>query len=154
MPAAMNETFRSDDNIARIAAAYCLDCIDVARLNFDTELDGSEASIALVEQMLGRLHDQLQIARPSEAQIGAFAKMFGSYVGEIYRLKYGAEWGIVRVGEKDFPGMQASTNALRFWPWERAYNRIVDGPENNMWHYYLALLQQTGQAGSSGPEPT
>ena len=150
MAAATSETFRSDDNLAAVAAAYCLDCLDVARLNFDTNLDGSEASIALVEQMLGRLHEQLQIARPTEAQIGAFAKMFGSYVGEVYRLKHGAEWGVVRVDDKEFPGMQAAANGLQFWPWERAYNRIVDGPENNMWHYYLALLAQTGQAGAGG----
>jgi hypothetical protein len=141
-----SETFRRDDNLARIAAAYCLDCLDVARGNFNTELDGSEASIALVEQMLGQLHDQLDVAKPTEEQIGAFAKMFGSYVGEVFRLKHGAEWGIVRIGDKEFPGMQSSSGGTTFWPWERAYNRITDGPENSMWHYYLALLRSPGDA--------
>ena len=113
-----SETFRRDDNLAAVAAAYCLDCLDVAKANFNTELDGSEASIALVEQMLAQLHDQLSIAKPTEEQIGAFAKMFGSYVGEVFRLKHGAEWGIVRVGDKEFPGMQSSASGTQFWPWE------------------------------------
>ena len=154
MSPATNETFRSDDNIAAIAAAYCLDCLDVAKANFNTSLDGSEASIALVEQMLGQLHDQLPVAKPTEEQIGAFAKMFGSYVGEVFRLQRGAEWGIVRVGDKEFPGMQSAADGRRFWPWERAYNRIADGPENNIWHYYLALLANPDAGDAGGPDAT
>jgi hypothetical protein len=136
------ESFRADDNIARIAAAYCLDCIDVAKANFQMELDGSDASIELVERMLGELHDQLPTAKPSEEQIGAFAKMFGSYVGEVFRLKHGAEWGIVRLGETEFPSMRSSADGLQFWPWERSYKRIIEGPENNIWHYYVALVER------------
>jgi hypothetical protein len=149
MNAAFHETFRADDNIAAIAAAYCLDCIDVARTNFQVNLDGSDASIELIEQMLGQLQDQLPAAGPSQEQIGAFAKMFGSYVGEVFRLKHGAEWGIVRLGEMEFPGMRSAANGLQFWPWERAYKRIVEGPENNIWHYYVALVEN-----SDGPMPT
>ena len=38
-----------------LAAAYCLDCLDVARLNFDTNLDGSELwQIGLLELWLQR----------------------------------------------------------------------------------------------------
>ena len=143
----MNETFRPDDTIAEIAAAYSLDCIDIARSNFDTALDGSDASVELVEQMLGRLHEQLPLAKPSPAQIGAFAKMFGSYVGEVFRLKHGGTWGIVRVGEEEVAGMQANDGGWCFWPWDRARKRITDGPENNMWHYYLSLRDRAGRKG-------
>ena len=138
----MNETFRADDNIAQIAEAYCLDCIDIARSNFDTELDRSEASVALVEEMLGQLHAQLPAARPTPEQIGAFAKMFGSYVGEVFRLTHGATWGIVRVGEEEMAGMQAQHGGWCFWPWGRAHKRITEGPENNMWHYYQSLVER------------
>ena len=138
------DSFRADDNIARIAAAYCLDCLDVARANFQMELDGSDASIQLVEQMLAQLHEQLPDVQPSAEQIGAFAKMFGSYLGEVYRLKHGAEWGIVRLGAEEDPGMRCAADGLLFWPWERAYKRITEGPENNVWHYYVALVQRSG----------
>src|SRR5687768_3016535 len=137
-----HESFRADDNIARIAAAYCLDCLDVARANFQMELDGSDTSIELVEQMLGQLHEQLPDAQPSEEQIGAFAKMFGSYLGEVYRLKHGAEWGIVRLGDEEYPGMRSAADGLLFWPWERAYKRLTEGTEENIWHYYVALVQR------------
>jgi len=143
------ESFRADNNIAAIAAAYCLDCIDVARANFQMELDGSDASVELVEQMLAQLHDQLPAARPTQEQIGAFAKMSGSYVGEVFRLKHGAEWGIVRLGETEFPGMRSTADGLQFWPWERAYKRITEGAENNIWHYYVALVEN-----SDGSAPT
>jgi hypothetical protein len=145
MESPTNETFRADDNIAAIAAAYCLDCLDIARSNFKTELDGSDASIELVEQMLGQLHDQLHVAKPSAEEIGAFAKMFGSYVGEVYRLRHGGDWGIVRLGDQEFPGMQSTAGGgWCFWPWGRAHKRITEGPENNMWHYYQAMIQRAG----------
>jgi hypothetical protein len=142
----MNETFRADVTIAEIAEAYCLDCIDIARSSFETELDGSDASVELVEQMLGRLHEQLPAAKPSPEQIGAFAKMFGSYVGEVFRQKHGATWGIVRVGDEEAAGMQATHGGWCFWPWGRAHQRITAGPENNMWHYYVSLLERAGSS--------
>lgn len=142
----MNDTFRADDSIAAIAAAYCLDCIDVARANFEIELDGSEASIELVEQMLAQLHEQLPQAQPSPEQIGAFAKMFGSYVGEVYRIRHGATWGIARLGAEEFPAMRAAADGMQFWPWERAYKRITEGAESNIWLYYVALVDNANDA--------
>ena len=66
--------------------------------------------------------------------------MLGSYIREVFRRNYGAEWGWVTVQGNRFPGMQRKPDSL-FWPWGKALNRIVNGPEDNLWHYYRVLLK-------------
>jgi len=130
--------FKSDANVNKVAEAYSLDAIEIASRNFSVNLDWSEASIELVEQMLNTLHEQMSNAKPDEETIWTFAKALGSYVGEVYRKHHGGEWGIVQLGVDQFPGMQAD-KGVEFWPWGRAYQRLVKGPEDNIWHYYLRL---------------
>ena len=31
-----------------------------------------------------------------------------------------------------------AAKGVEFWPWGRVYQRLVEGPENNVWHYYQA----------------
>lgn len=70
-----------------------------------------------------------------------FAKFFGSYIGEVYRRNHGGEWGIVNLNEKKFFGFRTKSGTM-FWPWARVSNRIVDGAENNVLHYYRVLLEK------------
>ena len=45
-------------------------------------------------------------------------------------------------GQK-FPGLKAQASDTTFWPWGRARNRLVDGADNNVWHYYNELIKPT-----------
>ena len=134
-------SFKPDPKIAQIAEAYSLDAIDIAKRNFGVTLDWSEESIAEVEVLLGTLHDQIAKAKPDQKTIWIFAKAFGSYVGEIFRKTHGGTWGMVTLDGQEFPGMQDEHTHL-FWPWGRAYQRIVEGPQNNIHHYYLSIASQ------------
>lgn len=71
----------------------------------------------------------------------AFAKVFGSYVGEVYRRNHGGEWGIVTLGGERYPGMQTASRT-DFWPWGRAFDRITKGPEDDIAAYYSSLLKK------------
>jgi hypothetical protein len=76
-----------------------------------------------------------------------FAKMFGSYIGEVYRKNHGATWGLVEMAGQRFPGLKSESAASTlFWPWGRPQNRLVDGAENNVWHYYSDLVKNHGKS--------
>jgi hypothetical protein len=139
-----DEGFTVDDKIRQIAEAYALDTVDYARDTFGLGLDFSDDSIQHVEAMLTRLHDEMASARPSDDQIFQFAKMIGSYVGEVFRRNHGARWGMVSLGGETFPGMEADRTGGRFWPWGKVQNRLVNGPEDNVCHYYLYLAEKDG----------
>ena len=78
-------SFQSDSQVVQIAEAYSLDAVDLAARNFGVVLDLSEESVREVEQILGRLHDEMSHAQPPEDTVWTFAKAFGSYIGEVMR---------------------------------------------------------------------
>ena len=133
-------SFTADEKIAEIAAAYSLDAIDIARANFGKDLDWSEASVELVEDILTELHDAMASERPSDETIWRMSKAFGSYIGEVFRRANGGRWGMVDIEGQQFPGFRANERDVTFWPWGRVHNRLSNGPEDNVWHYYRALL--------------
>jgi hypothetical protein len=135
----MQNSFKPDARVAEIALAYAEDAVDIAARNFGICLDWSESSIRLVERMLEELHNQMPEAQPDEETILTFAKMFGSYIGEVLRRHHGGEWGIITFAGQQAPGLQYGRGSW-CWPWDKAYKRLVNGPEDNVWHYYLALV--------------
>ncbi len=136
-----NDSFQPDSRIAEIAEAYALDAVDLAARNFGIALDGSEDSVKKVEEMLGRLHDEMANAQPSHEAIWAFAKSFGSYIGQVLRQHHGGDWGMIRMGEELFLGMRLAGGVL-CWPWGRVHNRLVKGREDNVWHNYSELVRE------------
>lgn len=135
--------FQPDPKVQQLAEAYYLDAQDAARENWNIELDGSEESLKVLESViLSNLHDTIDSA-PSEERVDLFAKMFGSYVGEVYRLHNGCEWGWVCVGEDRWVGIRQPSGGL-CWPWERVQKRLLAGPEENVWHYYHLVMLGKG----------
>jgi hypothetical protein len=74
---------------------------------------------------------------------GARLFAMGSYVGEVIRRKGGGEW----VGSDDDPQaeinitMRQSGGAL-LWPVQRVMKRLLNGPEDNIYHYGLVVLDR------------
>ena len=130
--------FAEDARYQQIAEAYAQDAVDFAQSNLSIRLDWSDTSIEMLESILDRFHSELARARPTDEQIAGYSKMWGSYLGEVYRKNYGAVWGLVTHQGESIPGLQGTKGNL-FWPWGRVENRLRDGAENNIWHYYLHL---------------
>src|SRR5207249_5495060 len=82
-------SFTPDDKIQQIAEAYALDACDFLRDHFRITLDWSDASIQHIESLLDTFHREAAKARPTPEQVVQFAKMFGSYIGEVYRKNQG-----------------------------------------------------------------
>lgn len=128
-------------DIQEIAVAYTLDAIDVAKKNFKITLDRTEGSIQNVENILDILHRSLSQDSPSEETVIMFSKLFGSYIGEIYRQYYPAEWGMIEIEGKPVVGLKNIEEEMVFWPWARAYHRVINGEEENVLIYYQSLIK-------------
>lgn len=138
----MDQYFREDPGVQQVAEAYALDAVDLAKDHFRVDLDGSENSIQEVERILDRLSTSIPIDKPDENTIWIFAKAFGSYVGEVMRKHHGGTWGMMQLEEGPFPAIQLTGGAC-CWPWGKALNRLLNGDEDNVWHYYLATTEKT-----------
>jgi len=140
----MTEKFKEDSNVLELAQAYSLDAVEYGEKS-SMFLTWSDVSVRRTESILKDLHDEIDSANPSEDQIDTYAKIFGSYIGEVYRKNHGATWGIVELDGKAFPGLKCDGKAGLFWPWGKVQNRIINGPEDNVWDYYQALVKSNGR---------
>jgi hypothetical protein len=48
---------------------------------------------------------------------------------------------MVTMNGDPFPGFRATSRDITFWLWGRVHNRLTNGPEDNVWHYYQALMK-------------
>ena len=136
------------EQVGELMEAYALDAVDFAREHFGYDLDYSVESVERVEQILARFHDELpsglgkalRRGRPSEEQIEQQAKVWGGYLGEVIRRRWGGTWTIPTEGP------MANAFCLKLGetlisPPGKAYKRIVDGPGDSV-SFYVAVLAE------------
>jgi hypothetical protein len=137
------QSFSLDPKVEKVAEAYALDAVDFSAKHFAIKLDWSDESIANVDKILGQMNLSYAntVPKPANDKVMSFAKVFGSYIGEVYHRNHGGEWGIVTLGGERYPGMQTASGT-DFWPCGRAFDRITKGPEDDIAAYYSALLKK------------
>lgn len=122
-----------DERMNKIAEAYSLDAQDHAKKYFSITLDFSDNSIKLVENILDHLHKTSMKEKPTDEREWEFAKVYGCYLGEVFRHNHGAGWledGTMKLGDG------------YVWPIARAHKRITNGEEDNAWHYLQILTKE------------
>jgi hypothetical protein len=126
--------------------------VEYARSVFEIELDYSEASLMQIEQMFSVLYKDLSrgwLARwlrpgPTEQEVRQVALLLGAYIGEVIRRHHGGHWEIrKRLGEQLLPLI---TRGVSTYPLSKAYERLIYGPQENVWSYYQLLRAELGQA--------
>lgn len=129
--------FTPDPKLQALALRAAEGCVRHLRSKFGKVADYSDAFVAEVESTLEFLWYRMPLDKPSQEDIEEFATVFGSYLGETYRRNHGGEWGT------------ASGNAVALrtrsgvvcYPWGRVLKRLTNGPEDNVHHWYLALIR-------------
>lgn len=116
--------------------AYAEEAIVVARLNHRLSLDNTPASIPVLEQLLDG-----QAAVDLDFQ----SRLWGSYFGEVLRLRYGGEWLLA-----PYPGTSDSViptldiAGSRLYPTLKVYRRLSMGARENLVNFYALLEQRLG----------
>jgi hypothetical protein len=128
-------------------SAFSLDAVDHAARQ-GVELDYSESSLTLVEEILGTLDAErpkglFKLFRkgPSHSDFETVAKLYGGYIGEVMRFEWGmGEWIIPDEGP--FAGaLVLQYGEAMTSPPAKVFKRIVDGSGDNVWYYYQVLKQ-------------
>jgi hypothetical protein len=129
--------------------AYAQDAVDHAKSSSDITLDYSPESIRRVEEVLERLYAALPrgwLGRmfgkgPSAQDIWKVSKMYGGYVGEVVRRAAGGEWDIDTEIVRGQDTLSLRKGNKRIWPPSKVNKRLVNGPEDNVWHYTQVILK-------------
>ncbi|MEM4989863.1 hypothetical protein V8G57_20920 [Collimonas sp. H4R21] len=135
--------FKAIADIERIATESATAVVAFGQKNFGEHLDYSDASIEIVERMLESAHSAYRNGQLAAEAVQQQAQFIGSYIGETYRRNHGADWGLVTSDGAKAVGLQSKSGVL-FWPVTRVENRILNGGEDNVLHYYQLLVRKNG----------
>lgn len=136
--------FETDSNVEKVARAYAQDCVDWVASNFDNaRIDYEDRNIIAVEDMLADLSKYAKKNSMPRDRLETYTKMFGFYIGEVYRRNHGnVSWGWVTInGEKRHALGNTKSGRTTFWPVVKVQKRIELGAEDNVLHYYQALVK-------------
>lgn len=120
----------SHESVNAMAVAYAEQAVQTAR-EFRAHLDYSEQSLLEVETILNRLAD----GAPSD-DMTEVCKMWGSYLGEVVRRRFGGEWTIETYPGKQFATLTLSVGGTKLFPTMKVHRRLTQGQDDNVWSFY------------------
>lgn len=140
-PVTPDVTFARDDRIAELFQTHSFECIEMASTDFAIDLQVTSDSIQQVEAIAAKLHEQLApLAMPEGVMHGA-GRTLGSHIAHVLIVVHGWTPGMAFFAEGQIPAVQLEGGSM-CWPWGKAHNRLVNGEEDNLWHYYLGLISE------------
>jgi hypothetical protein len=116
-----------------MAKAYAESAVTTAR-NSQVLLDYSEESLKQLESILEGLAEKAQPEGLEEV-----CKMWGSYLGEVVRRRFGGEWTIETYPGKAFATLTLSVNGNKLFPTMKVHRRLTQGRDDNVWSFYTMV---------------
>jgi hypothetical protein len=144
----LNDTFTFEalsDDEARTVLAMDPKARQWARDAAGTNLDGSLASLAVLERMLGDIHAAMpkQSSPATEERLQSMCLAYGIYLGEVFRRHVGGKWGRGTVGNAapELAVQADGPNKVTLMPVRRVCDRIVEGKVKDVHQYFLAAAK-------------
>jgi hypothetical protein len=113
-----------------MTAAYAEQAVAAAR-KFQSRLDYSENSLMELETILAHLAGEMPLDDMSET-----CKIWGSYLGEVVRRRFGGEWSIETYPGKQFATLTLNVNGNKLFPSIKVHRRLTEGDGDNVWSFY------------------
>jgi hypothetical protein len=115
--------------------------IEIASSEYETSLDYSPESVAKVEEILGKIHER-NIKEPiSEKQLVKESLRWGGYIGEVIIRIKPCHWELnSKIGGEGSLPIVFENEKHETFPVGWCYKRIINGPEDNVWHKFNFLV--------------
>src|SRR5215469_4495418 len=123
------------DSVDAMVTAYAQQAVSLAH-EFNAQLDYSENSLMEVETILARLSREMPASKPSDDDVSEICKVWGSYLGEVVRRRFGGEWSIETYPGKEFATLTLNVNGNRLFPSIKIHRRLTEGESENVWSFY------------------
>jgi hypothetical protein len=124
---------QSHNSVADMVNSYAEKAVKSAS-GYNAQLDYSENSLVHLESILERL------AKTRQAEdLDELCKMWGSYLGEVVRRRFGGEWTIETYPGKMFATLTLSVDGNKLFPTMKVHRRLTQGPDDNVWSFYTMV---------------
>ena len=138
--AALRTSMTPDAKLAGVLVAQAQSAVHTAKLTWNESLDFTQDSLEAIERILGKIHNAGRYgagsAAPSEEELAAAAKMWGTYIGEVIRRHYGGQWS-----QDEDGALALLIGEARAHPIAKARKRMADGASDNIRYYFSSMLK-------------
>src|SRR5690242_17355583 len=121
-------------DVATMMLNFAEEAVKMGREGFETDLDFSESSLEKVEKILAHLSTEMPDSA-SESSIDEMSKMWGGYLGEVVRRRWGGEWMIDYYPGGQFLIITLNVNGSKLFPSMKVNRRLTEGPQENVWDF-------------------
>ena len=142
---------------------YAERATDLAR-DFQVELDYSEESLEGLERILAQLSEEHRAFRSSamqgnpaladgrpeqgtpavEDQMVMMCKLWGGYLGEVVRRRWGGEWAMETYPGGNFATLTLNVRGAKLFPSMKIYRRLTEGAGDDVWAFYRTVAAKLG----------
>ena len=136
---ALRTAMTPDAKLAGWLVGQVQTAVKSAKLDWKESLDCSEDSLDAIERIMSKLHARSKQASGeglSAEQLAQASKMWGAYVGEVIRRRYGGQWSTAPDGV-----LQLALSGHTTQPIVKVQSRIVIGPTDNIRFYFAAIAK-------------
>ena len=126
------------ESVDAMVSAYAQQAVSLAH-EFNAQLDYSENSLMEVETILARLSREMPASKPSSDDVSEICKIWGSYLGEVVRRRFGGEWSIETYPGKEFATLTLSVGGTKLFPTMKIHRRLTRGSDDNLWVFYKMI---------------
>lgn len=123
------------DSVEAMVSSYAEQAVALAR-SFNTLLDYSENSLMEVEAILSALAHDMPGSKPSDDDVSEICKIWGSYLGEVVRRRFGGEWTIETYPGKQFATLTLNVDGNKLFPSIKVHRRLTEGDSDSIWTFY------------------
>lgn len=141
---------QTHESVSAMAGAYAEQAVAAGR-KFGVTLDYSEGSLRAVEDILAR-SEQRSGGSSLQEDLDEACKIWGSYLGEVVRRRFGGAWSIETYPGKQFATLTLSVRGSKLFPSIKVHRRLTQGEGDSVWAFYRmvkARLEASPQAGAT-----
>jgi len=125
-------------SLGAMMEGYAQAAVETAKTEYRQTLDYSAESINALDEIIVMLSDTPEIDLDFES------RLWGSYLGEIIRLRYAGSWEMTQ-----YPGGQLAVPAVevrgsRLFPLMKIYRRLTIGEEEDLPTFYSMITERLG----------
>ena len=126
---------KNHDSVESMVQAYSQAAVEMAR-EFKATLDYTENSVMEIEAILTQFAQDLASGKPPADEMDEMCKLWGCYLGEVVRRRFGGEWGIETYPGKEFATLTLNVGGNKLFPSMKIHRRLTEGENDNVWTFY------------------
>lgn len=126
-------------DLGAMMAGYAQAAVELARKEFEHELDFTSDSIDVLDDIL------VVVGESPEKDLDFEVRLWGSYLGEVLRRRYAGGWEMTQ-----YPGGTVAVPAVdvrgsRLFPLMKVYRRLTAGEEEDLRSFYAMVTERLGK---------